>query len=315
MFTKKSKTAFLFFSFVFTFSFGQLKVKSNGDVRIGTIEYGCKLYVSGYKPSLNTGLVRFLSVGDQYGTHGPILTLEAIDPSNTFGMSGYQGLYGPGLLHIRQGRSLWHDGVNWRGDSRALNVADLFIVQNGGRVDLTGQMYINGGIVLLSDRKIKKNISTYSNALSKILGMRGVGYDALDSIEIEKFENVDDKTVVKKAKIATDSPKNRVGFVAQEMEQIAPELVYTNTISGMKGVNYIGVVPILVEALKELNIQVESLKAEVKKLKNTKAGARTDDTKSSTEKTTSIAFLYQNSPNPFSQETTIKYSLPETVQD
>ncbi|TAF78126.1 MAG: T9SS C-terminal target domain-containing protein [Bacteroidetes bacterium] len=177
-----------------------------------------------------------------------------------------------------------------------------------------------------SDRRLKNNIVSIDKALDKIAALRGIHYELKDSVDAAFFENTvanadtsknNKKTPnsSKKTAYGASAPsKTTFGFVAQEIETVLPELVTTSA-SSVKSVNYIGVIPILVEAMREQQTQIESLKAEVKKLKNTKAGARTEDAKSSTEKTTSIAYLYQNTPNPFSQETTIKYSLPETVQD
>ena len=47
---------------------------------------------------------------------------------------------------------------------------------------------------------------------------------------------------------------NQIGFIAQELEEIYPELVYTSEINGIKSVSYSNITPILVEAVKELKI-------------------------------------------------------------
>ena len=56
--------------------------------------------------------------------------------------------------------------------------------------------------------------------------------------------------------------QSHIGFIAQEMEQVVPEVVITNKVTGMKAVNYDGILPIVVEAMKELNSKVEVLAAE-----------------------------------------------------
>ena len=45
---------------------------------------------------------------------------------------------------------------------------------------------------------------------------------------------------------------NRIGFIAQELEQVLPELVFTNDVDGYKGINYAEVTAVLVEAIKYL---------------------------------------------------------------
>jgi hypothetical protein len=50
-----------------------------------------------------------------------------------------------------------------------------------------------------------------------------------------------------------------LGFIAQELKEVFPELVYQETDSSEYSINYIGLIPILVEALKEQQILIEEL--------------------------------------------------------
>ena len=61
---------------------------------------------------------------------------------------------------------------------------------------------------------------------------------------------------------------NRIGFIAQEVEKVVPELVFTNPEDGYKGVNYDEMTAVLVEAIKEQQKVIEQLKAEVEELKS-----------------------------------------------
>ncbi|MDR1739101.1 MAG: T9SS type A sorting domain-containing protein, partial [Candidatus Symbiothrix sp.] len=70
---------------------------------------------------------------------------------------------------------------------------------------------------------------------------------------------------------------------------------------GYLSVNYVGLVPILIEAVKEL-------KAEISELQTKRAPSAFDSPELQT------AVLYQNAPNPFSQTTEIRYYLSETVK-
>jgi len=54
----------------------------------------------------------------------------------------------------------------------------------------------------------------------------------------------------------------KVGFIAQEVEKILPEVVFTNPVDGLKGVNYAEITAVLVEAVKEQQKQIELLKQE-----------------------------------------------------
>jgi hypothetical protein len=54
----------------------------------------------------------------------------------------------------------------------------------------------------------------------------------------------------------------RIGFIAQEFEQVIPELTFTNETDGYKGINYAEVTALLAEAIKELKAENDRLKAE-----------------------------------------------------
>lgn len=109
-------------------------------------------------------------------------------------------------------------------------------------INLTG----NDGLVecvtlnQTSDLRFKKNIVPLSNALDKILSMRGVSYHWQ---EIGPLKHV-------------FSEKSQIGFIGQEMEDICPEVVFTNS-EGYKSLNYSRLTPILVEAMKEQQQVIE----------------------------------------------------------
>ena len=68
-----------------------------------------------------------------------------------------------------------------------------------------------------------------------------------------------------------DDEKNKkhFGFIAQELENVYPELV-TNSELGFKTVNYIEMIPILLSQMKNMQQEIEKLKEEIKEIKETK---------------------------------------------
>ena len=87
-----------------------------------------------------------------------------------------------------------------------------------------------------SDERIKTNIKTIDYALDKVLLLRGVNYTLIS-------ENTEE-----------------IGMIAQEVELIIPEAVKTkDSGDNLKGINYSGLVGLLVEAIKELNNKVTNL--------------------------------------------------------
>jgi hypothetical protein len=87
-----------------------------------------------------------------------------------------------------------------------------------------------------SDERMKQNINTLSGSLDKIMNLRGVSYNWRSG----------------------DTSTTQLGFIAQEVEAVIPELVRTDS-SGYKSVLYAQVTPYLVEAVKELNLKLESI--------------------------------------------------------
>ncbi|MGD0342116.1 MAG: tail fiber domain-containing protein, partial [Bacteroidales bacterium] len=97
-----------------------------------------------------------------------------------------------------------------------------------------------------SDISMKKDIVPISQALQKVLKMNGVYFSW-------KNDNLNNR---------------RVGFIAQEMEKVLPEVVFTNPVDGLKGINYPEITAVLAEAVKEQQQQIESTKQENQKLKS-----------------------------------------------
>ena len=131
-----------------------------------------------------------------------------------------------------------------------LDVKGNFITQNsaiigGTAIDASATLKVNGnikssGIDELSDFRWKKDIVQIENALNKVLSMRGVYYNW----KIEEFpEN-------------NFTKKHQIGFIAQELEDILPEVVNTDD-KGYKSVMYSHVVPLLIEAIKELKDEID----------------------------------------------------------
>lgn len=123
-----------------------------------------------------------------------------------------------------------------------LNGIPLTILGSGNAI-LTGTLTQN------SDIRLKKNISGIEGALAKITQLRGVTYNWISS---------------------SKDTTQQIGFIAQELEKVFPQLVKTDE-KGMKSVAYSNITAILVEAVKEQQRQIDDLIKAVEELRK-KAG-------------------------------------------
>jgi hypothetical protein len=113
-----------------------------------------------------------------------------------------------------------------------------------------GPTYCSDGAWQGSDQRLKKDITTYSGALDKILNIRGVSFNWRSDAFPERHYN----------------ESRQVGVIAQEIETVIPEVVNDGP-EGYKSVDYSKITAVLIEAVKEQQKQIESMQAEIDALK------------------------------------------------
>jgi hypothetical protein len=118
----------------------------------------------------------------------------------------------------------------------------------GFKMDSSGNCTATGNVTAYSDARIKENVRTVDNALEKVKSMRGVYFDR------------------------KDTGKASVGVIAQEIEEILPEVVETtdtrtkenpDALEDLKTVSYGNIVGVLIEAIKDQQKQIDELKAKL----------------------------------------------------
>lgn len=101
--------------------------------------------------------------------------------------------------------------------------------------------------------------------------------------------------------------KNHFGLDARQLEEIFPDLVYEME-DGTKAINYVEMVPLLVQCIKELNARLSSVEGgTVRKARSTSGIDH--------EQATNVNRLYQNNPNPFKEQTLIRFTLANDAAD
>ncbi|MEO1655930.1 MAG: tail fiber domain-containing protein, partial [Bacteroidota bacterium] len=132
----------------------------------------------------------------------------------------------------------------------------------------------------------KKEIRALSGASEKLGQLTGASY----AFKQEQFEK-------------RNLPEGRkIGLIAQEVQKVFPELVAQDG-EGYLSVNYDGLIPVLIEALKEQKQRIDQLEDKLSQ----------QEVENQTETFEHPAQLYQNQPNPFAKSTIIPFYLPEGI--
>lgn len=165
--------------------------------------------------------------------------------------------------------------------------------------------------VTVSDEKIKENIRPISNALQIISKLNSVQYDL-------KKEYFDGKDPAGNAKVSSTLPiKDRMGFIAQEVQQVLPEIVVYDSIQKIHGIIYENLIPVLTQAIQEQQAEIRELKDNLAYFEqnccptNLKSASLSPRSNNSTD--IDQARLDQNIPNPFTQETNISCQIPQSA--
>jgi hypothetical protein len=132
-----------------------------------------------------------------------------------------------------------------------------------GGADFSCGFYIDGTYQTASDRRFKTNISSISNALNKVLSMDGKRYQIKNST----------------GDIITRVSENnyKYGFIAQDIQQLGLDELYVHykeEDDGTEGYNkayaldYMGIIPLLINAIKEQQQLINNLQLQIDSLKN-----------------------------------------------
>lgn len=158
-----------------------------------------------------------------------------------------------------------------------------------------------------SDARLKENILDLKNATSSLLNLRPVSFD------FKPTENAD-----------TAKLKNKVGFLAQEVQQTLPHLVDYMEEVDVYTLDYISMIPYLVKGFQEEHAANERLRQQMEDMQETidllwdklnekenlTSAPKNSKKSASANETNNAGTLSQNMPNPFSESTTITYTLP-----
>ncbi|HEY4788983.1 MAG TPA: tail fiber domain-containing protein [Bacteroidales bacterium] len=241
----------------------------SGYVTLGTSANYCKgVWGSSYSSTA-------LSNGRAYGVHGYAGNAT----------SGYNyGVYGQ-LAGSNNGAAIYgvvpgYGDVNTLGQYAGYFLGNVKVsgylginATPSAPYDITTNYYIRvAGVTVGSDQRLKENIKDLSGALTSLSKLKGVTYRLkpreTDNVNLASSNKPDTGKIQSNTQIVDTARYNRnhIGFLAQDVQKIFPELVFTDG-DGMLSVDYISLIPVLVESLKEVNKKVDALATENAMLK------------------------------------------------
>ena len=103
------------------------------------------------------------------------------------------------------------------------------------------ELHVVGTITETSMREMKTNISNLENILPSVLQMQGVKFDWKDE----------------------EKAKDNYGFIAEDVEKIFPNLITYDAKGKPEGIQYTKMTAVLLEAIKEQQIQIDELKSKL----------------------------------------------------
>ena len=247
-----------------------MRILNNGNVGIGTTAPSAKLNISG-------GGVRIFTGFANNSTSRPALNTLSIGNYEIRAVGGGGGATqadgsDDGFLRLSAGgggSAGAQSSIDITGYSNVADMLNNIVMRTAGtervRIDNVGnvgigtisptvKLQVNGDIIAnsiggSSDLRFKTNIHPISNALDKVKALRGVyfNWNQNEFPDRQFGSNVE------------------LGFIAQEVEKIIPEIVTKDkTKEEYRSVKYDKLVALLVEAIKEQQKQIDSLKIEMK---------------------------------------------------
>ena len=206
---------------------------------------------NGYANLYYNGSQKLITVSGGVSVTGTVVASSNIGNLNSSSDIGQQMEYGDAnVATLRCDANRWRVYMGGSGNSQ-----ETLTVTETGRVgvkdsspdytlDVDGNVsgisiYASHDIAAYSDKRVKKDIETIPNALDKVSKLRGVTFKRTDE---------------------GSSDKIHMGVIAQEVQEIIPEVVTARESDGHLSVAYANMVGLLIESVKDLKAEIDELK-------------------------------------------------------
>lgn len=172
---------------------------------------------------------------------------------------------------------------------------------------VTASYVYASNIAYSSDENLKSNIKPLFSALPIIKKLRPVSFDYKFDYSMVKNERF-------RTKLQNDD-KDRLGFIAQEVQKLLPQTVKEKDSDSTLCIRMDDFIPLLVKGMQEQAEKIDSLTAVVEEMKASQEMLKSATITGTGSISATPAKLYQNTPNPFSENTVINCFIPNNTTD
>jgi hypothetical protein len=210
---------------------------NKGGTGLTSINQGYILYGGSNNNNLNISSNLFWNTtNNSLGIGGTLIPKKTIDILGDINISG----------DIYKNNILFSNIYDWK---QSINDSNTIYTNKNLYIDYTsndnyykfkvnGNIFASGEIYCSSDINLKTNISNITEPIKKLEKINGVYYNLISN------------------------QKRCIGLIAQEVEKIIPEIVYTN-VDNTKGIAYNNMMGLIVESIKELSYRIEKLEEKI----------------------------------------------------
>ena len=191
------------------------------------------------------------------------------------------------------------------GDIRATgNIYGTVLTPSASGSALTGR----AAVMPLS---VENNATNGMSVTEKLSRLTAVQYNLSEPQAAQAFAAAGDTTATTLRSVTDVQAleKTHYGLDAEVLKEVYPDLVYESQ-EGDLCINYTEMIPLLVQSVNELRAQVVALQGGQTYNVRARSGIETDIDGHALD----VPSLEQNDPNPFTQTTVVRYTLPESVK-
>ena len=168
------------------------------------------------------------AMGSNVSTNGKFGSFIIGDGTDGMGATGAQRVYVPVINNEADNQMLMRFAGGYK-----FHISGSF----GFFINPDGNASLTGTLSQASDMRLKRNIHPLENSLTKIMQLNSYSFHWKDELADKNLQ---------------------IGVMAQEVQKLFPEIVKEDS-KGMLSVNYSGLIPVMIESIKELEQQIEEL--------------------------------------------------------